>query len=366
MNAAFVTNIMAPYRLPLFSALHAAVPGGIGVICLAPSEPNRSWEPWRDAPFPVHILVGRMVRLGPERFVHLGRGLTRQLSDWSPRAVVVGGWDAPGYWLAGAYASRRRVPLLAWVGTHRGSAGRGGVRRSLRGVFLARVDGVVAYGTAAADYAVQLGVSRERVAVVGNPVDTHAVAARARAFRESASGRQLLDELARPVFAYIGQLIPRKNVAALAHAWMLAASETSLLVAGSGEPPLPLRGSSPNVRLLGDLPPQRVHELLGVVDAVVLPSLEEVWGLVVNEALAAGALCIVSRNAGAAELVHPPSNGEVVDPGADAIADALRRIAARGPLSDEDREHVAATSAAGSIDAAVPRFVEALDRLGRR
>jgi len=366
MDAAFVTNIMAPYRLPLFRALHAALPGGIGVVCLARSEPNRSWEPWREAPFPVRILSGRTIRLGPERFLHVRRGVTRQLSEWSPGAVVVGGWDAPGYWLAGGYAARRRVPLLAWVGTHGGSARRGGMRRNLRSAFLSRVDGILAYGTVAAEYAVELGLPRERVAVVGNPVDTDAVAAAARAFRESTRGRQLLEELARPAFAYVGQLIPRKNVDALAQAWAQAVPDTSLLVVGGGEPPAALRDQTPNVRLLGELAPQRVHELLGVVDAVVMPSVEEVWGLVVNEALAAGALCIVSRNAGAAELVHPPANGEVVGTGADEIADALRRVAARTPLSVEDRERVAATAAPGSMDAAVPRFVEALARFRRR
>jgi glycosyltransferase involved in cell wall biosynthesis len=361
MDAAFVTNIMAPYRLPLFRALHAALPGGIGVVCLAQSEPNRSWEPWREAPFPLRILSGKTIELGPERFLHLARGVTPQLADWSPRVVVVGGWDAPAYWLARSYAVRRGVPLLAWVETHLGSAGRGGVRRTLRGLFLGRADGVLACGTAAAAYAVQLGVPSERVAVVGNPVDTDAVAARARAFRASPAGQQLLEELPRPVFAYIGQLIPRKNVDALAHAWARATPDTSLLLAGRGEPPETLRTAA-NVGLLGELPPERVHELLGVVDVVALPSLEEVWGLIVNEALSAGALCVVSRNAGAAELVHPPSNGEIVDPSVDSIADALRRIAARTPLSPQEREHVAATSVPGSVAAAVPRFLEALDR----
>ncbi len=70
--------------------------------------------------------------LGPERFLHVRRGVTRQLSEWSPGAVVVGGWDAPDYWLAGGYAARRRVPLLAWVGTHGGAARRGGIRRRAR------------------------------------------------------------------------------------------------------------------------------------------------------------------------------------------------------------------------------------------
>jgi glycosyltransferase involved in cell wall biosynthesis len=95
-----------------------------------------------------------------------------------------------------------------------------------------------------------------------------------------------------------------------------------------------------------------------LAEAFVLPSLKEEWGLVVNEAMAAGLPVIVSRTAGCAEDLLPEatasrssqlavdsgqqeadaraarpylelrSNGFVFDPtSVDALSEALRRIA---------------------------------------
>jgi glycosyltransferase involved in cell wall biosynthesis len=95
-----------------------------------------------------------------------------------------------------------------------------------------------------------------------------------------------------------------------------------------------------------------------LAEAFVLPSLKEEWGLVVNEAMAAGLPVIVSRTAGCAEDLLPASgqvtsgewqvaikgpencelttdesleqrcNGFVFDPtSSDALSEALRRIA---------------------------------------
>jgi len=89
-----------------------------------------------------------------------------------------------------------------------------------------------------------------------------------------------------------------------------------------------------------------------LAEAFILPSLYEEWGLVVNEAMAAGLPVIVSRTAGCAEDLLPASaergawsvdqvaaggdrealearsNGFVFDPtSVDALAEAMRRIA---------------------------------------
>jgi glycosyltransferase involved in cell wall biosynthesis len=87
-----------------------------------------------------------------------------------------------------------------------------------------------------------------------------------------------------------------------------------------------------------------------LADAFILPSLKEEWGLVVNEAMAAGLPVIVSRTAGCAEDLLPHakfakgaelgglaatdgsleqrSNGFVFDPkSSDALSEALSRIA---------------------------------------
>lgn len=99
-----------------------------------------------------------------------------------------------------------------------------------------------------------------------------------------------------------------------------------------------------------------------LAEAFVLPSLKEEWGLVVNEAMAAGLPVIVSRTAGCVEDLLPErgqvvgaecpvagegsdnvleerSNGFVFDPGSvDALSEALSRLAEQKTNSLKDQE----------------------------
>jgi glycosyltransferase involved in cell wall biosynthesis len=368
MDLAVITNMMAPYRLPLWGALNERMPGGIGVACLVEAESNRDWEAWAETPFPVSVLRGVSPRWGAERHLHLRVGVRSVLSRWSPDAVYIGGWDAPAYWSALRWSRRHGALAIGGWGTHAASTSRAGVRDLLRRRFLRSLDGVFAYGAAAADFAVTCGVDPHRVTPVGNPVDVASVGSTATAFAASAEGARLRGSLRPPVFAYVGQLVPRKNVMALVEAFEGASPTATLLVIGDG----PLRPElaawtearpALDVRLLGSLPPARVHALLGIVDCVVLPSAEEVWGLVVNEGLAAGAFCVVSRTAGAAELIRPDSNGLLVEPSRAGIAEGLKAAAARLPLDAGERSRIAAEARASGIEVVAERMGDALARL---
>ena len=69
-------------------------------------------------------------------------------------------------------------------------------------------------------------------------------------------------------------------------------------------------------------------------DCLVLPSdYGETWGLVVNEALAAGRPAIVSDRCGCAEDLAAPQGAAHVFPAGNvaALADCLNRVAAHAP-----------------------------------
>jgi glycosyltransferase involved in cell wall biosynthesis len=60
--------------------------------------------------------------------------------------------------------------------------------------------------------------------------------------------------------------------------------------------------------------PEELPKVYARACLLVLPSLIDIWGLVVNEAMSGGVPALVSRHAGAAELVLNSVNGALFDP----------------------------------------------------
>ncbi|WP_104711716.1 glycosyltransferase family 4 protein [Helicobacter felis] len=88
----------------------------------------------------------------------------------------------------------------------------------------------------------------------------------------------------------------------------------SLSLVGTGELEESLKNmASSNVRFLGAVENTRLHALLCAHDILILPSLSEPWGLVVEEALAVGLPVLVSKACGAQVLVQEGVNGYLFD-----------------------------------------------------
>lgn len=69
------------------------------------------------------------------------------------------------------------------------------------------------------------------------------------------------------------------------------------------------------IEFRGFLPPAEAARTLAGGLALLLPSVEEQWGLVVNEALALGVPVLASTRVGAADgLLRPGVNGFLADP----------------------------------------------------
>ena len=69
------------------------------------------------------------------------------------------------------------------------------------------------------------------------------------------------------------------------------------------------------IRNLGMVSPDEIPRLFAASDLLVFPTLRDCWGMVVNEALAAGVPVLGSRYAGAAqELLHSDDLGRLIDP----------------------------------------------------
>ena len=89
----------------------------------------------------------------------------------------------------------------------------------------------------------------------------------------------------------------------------------------------------PRIRLFGHVGGDDLGDLYAEVDAMVVPSLYEAWGLVVHEGLAHGLPVIATDQVGAADdLIDPVVNGYVVPAcSVEATAEAMRSVAAWTP-----------------------------------
>jgi len=70
--------------------------------------------------------------------------------------------------------------------------------------------------------------------------------------------------------------------------------------------------TNPRVEFLGVIPRQSLDDLYATIDAVIMPSRYESFGLVAIEAMAAGAVVIASASGGLAEVVKDGATGYLV------------------------------------------------------
>lgn len=130
--------------------------------------------------------------------------------------------------------------------------------------------------------------------------------------------------LKHPVFLFIGQIIPRKGVDLLLEACVILYKQGyhdySLLVGGDGPQRQELellsrsQGLEESVRWVGWIDYQHLGSYFCNADVFVFPTLDDIWGMVVLEAMIFGKPVLCSRWGGAAELITDGENGYVFDP----------------------------------------------------
>jgi glycosyltransferase involved in cell wall biosynthesis len=322
-----LTEIPAPFRVPLFDALGARPEVDLRVLYLAANDPRRNY-PRHEEVFDSEVLPGRDISAGG-RWIVVNGGVVSRLRRYAPDVVLIGGWNQPAFWQAAAWVRLARRPLLVWVeSTARDE--RSGARplELAKRAMLRAAAGFVVPGRAAAEYLVALGAAQDRIAVAPNAVDLSVFAegvARERARRDELR-REL--GLERCTFLCVSRLSREKGVDVLVRAVDGVAAE--LAAVGDG-PDRELVSSlaGEHVRLLGRIERPDLLRWYAASDAYVMPSRSETWGMAMQEAAAAGLPLIATEAPGAGyDLIEEGVNGyRVPVDDVDALRAALVRVA---------------------------------------
>lgn len=327
----------------------------------------------------------------------IGRRLRRLLDARRPAAVAVPGWSDPAALAALAWGIEREVPVVLMSESTARDQPRvpwkEWVKRRMVRLGAAGLVG----GSPHADYLATLGMARARIFPGYDAVDNDHFAVGADAVREpsvvgAAATRARLG-LPERYFLASSRFVPQKNLMTLLRAFAAYRQDIAVDIAPWG---LVLLGDGPErdavaavclelgiaeaVHRPGFCQYDELPAYYGLAGAFVHAATSEPWGLVVNEAMAAGLPVLVSDRCGcAADLVRTGENGFTFEPtDVAALTVLLARLALGAPetlaaMGEAGRRHVAGwgpenfgRNLARAVDAALaaPRVrAGALDRL---
>ena len=338
-RVALLMNFVAPYRVKLFQAVRREL-DAFRIFVSTSMEPDRPWTPdWTDLDVVMQKTLTFPVRhrqngFDQQLFIHFPYDTMARLYRYDPDVVVSGELGLRSLQAALYRRLRPRSRLIIWATLSEYSeTGWGGVRAALRRFILRCADGVIVNGASGARYIQTINPS-VRIFTMNQPVDLP---------RFLAVPLERPPEVARRLI-FSGRLIGQKGVIEFQRAaaeWARTRPHLTLdfIWLGDGElrPALesaPVPGNFVQT-FMGYAAHDSLPTIYGSAGALVLPSLFDEWGLVVNEAMASGLPVLGSRYSQAVEeMVTDGRTGWCFDPLRPAtVADALDKIFS---ASDED------------------------------
>lgn len=247
-------------------------------------------------------------------------GLAKRLNRQNYDAALVQGWQHYGMLKAAWLAKRAGLKVLMRCEATDHVPSSTGLKRLLREAtvrfLLSQVDSCLAIGTRNRDFYLQRGFPAERIGFMPYCVDNDHFRTKAQSADVDGLRAQLSLEQGRPVILYASKFMERKFPDQLLEAYLgLPEPRPYMIYVGDGE----MRGNLEatvlthqlkDVRFAGFRNQGELPAFYALADIFVLPSINETWGLVVNEAMNAGCAIITTDQVGsAADLVRSGQNG---------------------------------------------------------
>ena len=277
----------------------------------------------------------------------INRGIKRKLHEGAFDAVWIHGYNYITNLQAIRIANSMHIPVLLRAESTLHDRPRSRMKLAVKKLFFnwlkPRVSAVLSIGDENKEYWKYNFGNEFPISPCYYSVDNHFFqqkSAEAAKTREEFRASLSLDP-ARGVILFAAKLIPRKRCRDLLEAYLQLSKSASiqtipyLLIVGDGQERAILEARSTaaqrdNIRFLGFRNQSELPRFYDLCNLFVLASVDEPWGLAVNEVMNAGRPVIVSDQVGCQKnLVHPGINGCVIRAGdVDALAQSLQTILA--------------------------------------
>jgi glycosyltransferase involved in cell wall biosynthesis len=351
-RVAFLANFIAPYQQAFFEELEGLV-DDLRIFVSTPMEANRRWDPsWGELQVTVQRSLTFKRRSSHPKgytetaFVHFPYDTLPRLIGYRPDVVISAELGLRTI-QAAIYAkiARRRFVIRVTI-SEETELGRGRLRRGIRRILLHAADAVVVHGASGSRYVHSLGAPVDKICAVPHTIP----------IQDFSRVEHTRPEAVRYRLIHVGQLIERKGILEFLDClaeWALAHPDAAVDVAFAGDGPLEREihsfktPSNVTIELVGPVTYSDLPDLYGRFGILLFPTLADSWGVVVQEAMAAGLPVLGSmRSEAVVELVDDGATGWVFNPDDRAqMLDALDR-AMTARLEEIDRMGEAARQTA--------------------
>jgi glycosyltransferase involved in cell wall biosynthesis len=321
-RVAVLNNEIFPYRIQLFRELGGSPLIRLLVLYSAAYGSGRKWKVRPEIlDYPNRILPGFSLRLpkkdySEKRNIYINPTLFLELMRFHPDVVIGYEYSIPAM-TALLYAWLFHRPYILWTDctphTERHLA-RG--QRWARSFFIPRAKVCIGTNRTSCQQLIVAGAAPHVILEAPQMHEARIFAAKVEAVKSPARSPDLR-------LLFVGALTERKGVELLLRAFRPVAEDhpgIRLRIVGDG----PLRprleqvvaemGLRERVEFAGFVNYEDIHNEYAKADAFVLPTLEDAFGVVVVEALAAGVPVICSPFAGAADYIQDGETGFIINP----------------------------------------------------
>ena len=333
----WISNVAMPYRIALWDNLSKVI--NLKVVCLSENDRIRKQE-IKDTGriYLSNLKLNSPFSLfGNDVYLNVSK-LRKVLKNQIESNVYFDGFFSPTFLYGILYSRYKKKNIIIGYRSNYGSHRfKGAFARKIRFLILNLANFVVTAGPSSTKAVVTSGIKAHKVIELFNTVDVLK-------FYESTSDLRQ-EDLSKHRYLYVGQFITRKNVLNLIIAFSkIKGPQDVLKIVGTGELKLQMEkliedlNLSNSVFILGYKSPEEVLKIYAESDTLVLPSTEEVWGLVANEALASGLHLVISRQCGATETIENMKGVYVCETGAESIAKNMKQscLEFKGRINDPE------------------------------
>lgn len=350
-KVALIHNIISPYSVSFFERLsrHPAVDLFVYFCAKTHKERKDIWDISESDKFNYTVLSG--ITLESYRLVyliyHINPSIIPRLIRGKYDVVIIGGCNDFITQAAFVTSKLLKTPVILWSEGIKSSQWPGDIKSAqsllvkvaspLTKFITKKVDAIVVPGTMSRDFYIGEGARKKKVFIAPNALDDEMFMQQGSKFKGGKETvKRGLGIRNKKVILYVGQLIERKGVRYLIEAYNQLKrdyDDACLVIIGDG----PLRkelegicaeGDIKGVHFTGNKSQRELPKYYSIADLFVLPTLEDIWGLVVNEAMACGLPVISTIAAGCSvDLIIPGENGFIVDEAnVDQLSSAMKKI----------------------------------------